>query len=37
VRLLPATDGDAFLAQLRGLLGTEVEVTVLLTSPPVPP
>jgi acetylornithine deacetylase/succinyl-diaminopimelate desuccinylase-like protein len=37
VRLLPDTDGEAFLAELRGLLGKDVEVTVLLTSPPVPP
>jgi len=37
VRLLPDTDGDAFLAELRGLLGKDVEVQVLLTSPPVAP
>ena len=37
VRLLPDTDGDAFLAELRGLLGKDIEVEVLLTSPPVPP
>ena len=37
VRLLPDTDGDALLAELRGLLGKDIEVEVLLTSPPVPP
>lgn len=34
VRLLPDTDGDALLAELREALGKEVEVRVLLTSPP---
>jgi acetylornithine deacetylase/succinyl-diaminopimelate desuccinylase-like protein len=37
VRLLPDTDGEAFLAELRRLLGKEVEARVLLTSPPVAP
>jgi acetylornithine deacetylase/succinyl-diaminopimelate desuccinylase-like protein len=37
VRLLPDTDGAAFLAELRQLLGKEVEASVLLTAPPVPP
>jgi acetylornithine deacetylase/succinyl-diaminopimelate desuccinylase-like protein len=37
VRLLPDTDSDAFLRRLREALGPEVEVEVLLTSPPTPP
>lgn len=37
VRLLPDTDGEAMLAELRQALGEEVEVRVLLTSPPTPP
>lgn len=36
-RLLPDSDGDAMLAELRRLLGDEVEARVLLTFPPVPP
>ncbi|HXT20798.1 MAG TPA: M20/M25/M40 family metallo-hydrolase, partial [Thermoanaerobaculia bacterium] len=35
-RLLPDSDGEAFLAELRQALGNEVEVRVLLTSPPAP-
>lgn len=34
IRLLPDTDGDAFLAEVRALLGPELEVEVLLSSPP---
>ena len=37
VRLLPDTDGEALLADLRSRLGKEVEVRVLLTVPPTPP
>lgn len=37
VRLLPETDADAFLAELRETLGPHLEVEVLLTSPPAPP
>jgi acetylornithine deacetylase/succinyl-diaminopimelate desuccinylase-like protein len=37
VRLLPDTDGEALLAELRELLGEEVEVEVLLTAPPSAP
>lgn len=36
-RLLPDTDGEAFLASLRETLGEEVEVEVLLDPPPSPP
>jgi acetylornithine deacetylase/succinyl-diaminopimelate desuccinylase-like protein len=35
-RLLPDTDGDAFLEEVRAILGDEVEVEVLLTFPPLP-
>jgi acetylornithine deacetylase/succinyl-diaminopimelate desuccinylase-like protein len=34
VRLLPDTDAEAFLAELRQALGKDVEVSVLLSSPP---
>jgi acetylornithine deacetylase/succinyl-diaminopimelate desuccinylase-like protein len=37
VRLLPETDGDAYLARVREALGSRLEAEVLLTSPPVPP
>lgn len=40
VRLLPDTDSEAFLAELKSALGAEdvyVDVEVLLASPPVPP
>ena len=37
LRLLPSTDGAAFLAEIRALLGDELEVTVLLDSPPAEP
>jgi acetylornithine deacetylase/succinyl-diaminopimelate desuccinylase-like protein len=37
VRLLPDTDADAFLAELRGALGTNVEARVLLAAPPATP
>ena len=37
VRLLPETDAEAYLAELRAALGGDLEVEVLLTSPPVPP
>ncbi|HXT51886.1 MAG TPA: M20/M25/M40 family metallo-hydrolase [Thermoanaerobaculia bacterium] len=37
VRLLPDTDGEALLADLRSRLGKDVEVRVLLTVPPTPP
>ena len=37
VRLLPETDADAFLARLREAMGANVEVRVLLASPPSPP
>lgn len=36
VRLLPDTDAEAFLAEVRELLGPELEVEVLLGAPPVP-
>jgi acetylornithine deacetylase/succinyl-diaminopimelate desuccinylase-like protein len=36
VRLLPDTDGESMLAELRQALGADVEVQVLLTSPPAP-
>lgn len=35
VRLLPDTDADALLAEIRQLLGKDVELTVLLSGPPV--
>jgi acetylornithine deacetylase/succinyl-diaminopimelate desuccinylase-like protein len=37
VRLLPDTDSAAFLDTLRKALGDDLEVRVLLTSPPAPP
>jgi acetylornithine deacetylase/succinyl-diaminopimelate desuccinylase-like protein len=37
IRLLPTTDADAFLAGVREALGPEIEVRVLLDSPPAPP
>lgn len=37
VRLLPDTDEVAFLARLRQALGDDLEVEVLLDSPPSPP
>ncbi|HYL04875.1 MAG TPA: M20/M25/M40 family metallo-hydrolase [Thermoanaerobaculia bacterium] len=36
-RLLPDTDGAAFLAAVRGALGPQLQVEVLLTAPPAPP
>ncbi len=36
-RLLPETDGQAFLARIEEALGDQLHVEVLLTSPPVPP
>jgi acetylornithine deacetylase/succinyl-diaminopimelate desuccinylase-like protein len=37
VRLLPDTDGDAYLARVKEALGDRLNVEVLLSSPPVPP
>jgi acetylornithine deacetylase/succinyl-diaminopimelate desuccinylase-like protein len=37
VRLLPDSDGDAFLADVREALGPDLEVRVLLSSPPTSP
>jgi acetylornithine deacetylase/succinyl-diaminopimelate desuccinylase-like protein len=37
VRLLPDTDGEALLTELREALGDGVAITVLLTSPPAAP
>jgi acetylornithine deacetylase/succinyl-diaminopimelate desuccinylase-like protein len=37
VRLLPDTDAQAFLAAIRGALGKDLEVKILVTSPPAPP
>jgi acetylornithine deacetylase/succinyl-diaminopimelate desuccinylase-like protein len=37
VRLLPETDADAYLVELKRALGDELEVEVLLSSPPAPP
>lgn len=37
VRLLPDTDDDAFMEELRELLGSNIEVEVLLSAPPVEP
>lgn len=34
IRLLPDTDSDAFLAELRALAGGDLEIKVLLTEPP---
>lgn len=36
IRLLPETDGEAFLAGVRETLGPEIEVRVLLSAPPAP-
>ncbi len=36
-RLLPETDGQAYLARVKEALGGGLRVEVLLTSPPVPP
>jgi acetylornithine deacetylase/succinyl-diaminopimelate desuccinylase-like protein len=36
-RLLPETDGQAYLARIKEALGDQLHVEVLLTSPPVPP
>jgi acetylornithine deacetylase/succinyl-diaminopimelate desuccinylase-like protein len=37
IRLLPDTDAAAFLATVRGALGPQLAVEVLLTAPPAPP
>lgn len=37
IRMLPDTDSAALLAELRELMGPEVELEVMLTSPPVEP
>ena len=37
VRMLPDTDADAMLEQIRGALGDGVDCQVVLTSPPSPP
>ncbi|HEX9735501.1 MAG TPA: M20/M25/M40 family metallo-hydrolase [Thermoanaerobaculia bacterium] len=36
VRLLPDTDAEAFLGEVREVLGRELEVEVLLAAPPAP-
>lgn len=36
IRLLPDTDSEAFLAEVRELLGSQLEVEVVLASPPAP-
>jgi acetylornithine deacetylase/succinyl-diaminopimelate desuccinylase-like protein len=36
IRLLPDTDGAAFLAAVRSALGPQLEVEVLMTAPPAP-
>jgi acetylornithine deacetylase/succinyl-diaminopimelate desuccinylase-like protein len=36
IRLLPDTDGAAFLAKVRGALGPRLQVEVLMTAPPAP-
>lgn len=36
VRLLPDTDAEAFLDEVREVLGDQLEVEVLLTAPPAP-
>ena len=36
IRLLPHTDADAFLESVREALGPQVDVDILLQSPPVP-
>jgi acetylornithine deacetylase/succinyl-diaminopimelate desuccinylase-like protein len=35
-RLLPDTDAETFLAEVKAALGSEIEVEVVLSSPPVP-
>jgi acetylornithine deacetylase/succinyl-diaminopimelate desuccinylase-like protein len=37
IRLLPDTDGEAFLKEIRQTLGDDCTVEVLVTSPPLPP
>lgn len=37
VRLLPDTDAEAFLAEVREVLGKDVEVEVLVSAPSAPP
>lgn len=37
IRLLPSTDPDQFLSEIRALLGPEIEVRVLLDAPPTAP
>lgn len=37
IRLLPDTDGAAFLAEVRQALGKDCDVRVLVTAPPSPP
>ena len=37
IRLLPDTDGEAFLAEVERLLGKDLEVKVVLRSPPAAP
>ena len=37
IRLLPDTDADALLDEIRGLVGSDIEVEVLLSAPPSPP
>ncbi|HEY2291239.1 MAG TPA: M20/M25/M40 family metallo-hydrolase [Thermoanaerobaculia bacterium] len=37
IRLLPDTDSAAFLANVKGRLGSGLEVKVLVTAPPSPP
>lgn len=36
IRMLPDTDGEAFLAEIRKTLGDDCTVEVLVTSPPAP-
>jgi acetylornithine deacetylase/succinyl-diaminopimelate desuccinylase-like protein len=36
IRLLPDTDGGAFLAKVRAALGQQLEVEVMMTAPPAP-
>jgi acetylornithine deacetylase/succinyl-diaminopimelate desuccinylase-like protein len=37
IRLLPDTDGTAFLATVKQTLGPRIDVEVLVTAPPAPP
>jgi acetylornithine deacetylase/succinyl-diaminopimelate desuccinylase-like protein len=37
IRLLPDTNAEAFLADVRRALGSDIEVKILLTSPPAAP